>query len=368
MSGTDPLGHWAISGAGFTVERRHGRLWATFAGIDGVGMVLHPDGDGWIAEGGPVDGARLELSPDGGSIGGIIPIDRLDVPPRALDGADIRAPVLTEDPSRDVEFDRIWSSADGPIDWSSSRPKHEFVQWLMARGEVVFHGSNTRDITRFSTARKSVELDDPTGRGNLTAVYATPDGLWAMYFAVTDRSRIRGSLRNGVASYVRPDGGRETRYHLSLATLDLDLRPFATGTLYFLPRDRFEPIPLHVGGPPTMEWACHEPVDPIASLDIAPDDYPLLDEIGGHDETDRIRYGEAATTILDLVVEIVETEPELRLRLAEEPPENAATDYAELGRIAWPGTDRRVDGTLVTIEGPIRYRQAIADRVRRRLG
>lgn len=364
-----PEGHWSVSIVGFTVERYEGAWWVSYPGLgDGLGALLEEGSNSWVLDGGPAHGAEISFDGDTGSIGGVIPVRRLAESPPSRPGEGIPPPTLTPDPGRDAEFEGIWESADGVIDWRSNHPKHAFVQWLMARREVVFHGSNRPGITTFSTARESVEVDDPTGRGNLQAVYATHDGLWATYFAVVDRARIRGSLRNGVAEYRTKGGERRTRYYLSLPDLDLERRPFTTGTLYMLPRSSFAPIPLYSGGPPTSEWACHEPVAPIASLEIDPEEFPLLESIGGHEETDRVLYADAARTVVSLGAEVLAVEPELRVRLARRPPVEVIEEYVARGAVVWPGTGRAVDGDLLIVTGPADYREALAARFREKIG
>ena len=361
---TAPEGHWYGSTSAFTVERANGTWWVRFPGIESdLGARLHPLGEHWEFDGGPAHGAEIAFTGDTAAIGGVIPFRRRAEAPPHLPGNGIPAPPIDIDADRDAEFARIWQRADGPIDWRSRHPKHAFLQWLMARQEVVFHGSNRRGITRFSTTRESIETDDPTGRGNLQAVYATHDGLWATYFAVVDRARVRGSLRNGVATYLTSDGHRQTRYYLSLPELDLVNRPFTLGTLYMLPRSRFAPIPLYPGGPDTAEWACHEPVEPLASLEIHPDEYPLLHAIGAHEETDRVLYAEAADSVIALGVEVLEVTPQLRVRLARRPPESVISEYITRGSVVWPGTARTVVGDMLTVNGPPEYLAAVATRI-----
>ena len=62
------------------------------------------------------------------------------------------------------------------------------------------------EIDEFQPARKSMELYDETGRGNLQAVYGTHDGLWAMFFAIIDRPNLQGSIRNGVTYFKNQAG------------------------------------------------------------------------------------------------------------------------------------------------------------------
>src|SRR4051812_39680094 len=56
-----------------------------------------------------------------------------------------------------------------------------------AAGDVLFHGSNTRMIDIFEPRSQLTAHDRP-----VKAVFATPDPLWAMFFAVTDTARAIG--------------------------------------------------------------------------------------------------------------------------------------------------------------------------------
>jgi len=107
------------------------------------------------------------------------------------------APRLDLTPEKDAAFAALFQSilekADGGwVDYNLPYPKHEFVQYVNAQDVVIFHGSNNPDIETFVPIRKSVELRDETGRGNLQAVYGTHDGLWSMFFAIVDRPNLRG--------------------------------------------------------------------------------------------------------------------------------------------------------------------------------
>ncbi|HEY5652035.1 MAG TPA: hypothetical protein VIW46_11340, partial [Acidimicrobiia bacterium] len=137
----------------------------------------------------------------------------------------------------------------------------------MTTDSVIFHGSNRTDIDEFVPQRASMELNDTGGRGNLGAIYGTHDGLWAMFFAIIDRGRLRGSIRNGSTRYETPDRTQSVdRYHFSVHHEMLESAPYTTGALYLLPRAAFDRVPIYPGGPLSNEWACHEPIRPLARL------------------------------------------------------------------------------------------------------
>ena len=130
----------------------------------------------------------------------------------------------------------------------------------MARDAVIFHGSGELDIEEFRPIRTSMELNDRTGRGNLGATYGTHDGPWAMFFAGIDRAQLEGTIRNGIADYTSSDGATVRIYRFSIHADLLGARPYRSGALYVLPRDRFTRIPYYEGGLLSDEWACFEPV------------------------------------------------------------------------------------------------------------
>lgn len=356
-------GHYAAGLLGFSVVPSDDGWWIRFPGMDDLGCRIVGSGPTWTVVGGPADGATIELGPDGGSLGGVIPIRRLDEPPKGTPGFGIPPPSYRVDAERDAAFERLWESASGPIPWDLPYPKHEFLTWLERREDLVFHGSNRSDIAVFRTRRESFEIDDVAGRGNLEAVYGTIRPFWAWYFAIVDRPRIRGSLRNGVARFLDENGDDHIRYSLSLASQDLVTRPFTDGSIYIFDRASFAPLPLYPGGPPSPEWACFEAVEPRARLDVTPDEYPLLDQIGGHDEAAMFEYAEAAEQLYEYVSEVVAIDPDLVVALREEPPAELVDRYVATGAEALPGTNRTVESGRLRVSGPAEYRRSLARRL-----
>jgi len=161
---------------------------------------------------------------------------------------------------------------------------------------VIFHGSNNPDIETFVPIRKSVELRDETGRGNLQAVYGTHDGLWSMFFAIVDRPNLRGSIRNGVMYFHNREGEPLAVYNFSINQDQLSEKPWREGTLYFLPRDTFVRLRL-IENVYANEWASEQEVKPIAKLHLQPEDFPFLEQIGGHDDGELMRLGALSKAI-----------------------------------------------------------------------
>ena len=94
-------------------------------------------------------------------------------------------------------------------------------------------------------------------------VFASPDGIWPLFFAVVDRSRVR-TLFNG-ASRRRGRGV----YFFALGAEPAVRDPWTNGVVFVLPRDRFR----HTHG---LEWLCEEPIEPLARVDVEPPDFPFL--------------------------------------------------------------------------------------------
>jgi len=262
----------------------------------------------------------------------------------------------------------LWARIDHPsappeIDLDGYAP-HRLVRWLMANRLVIFHGSNRLDLDELSPIRKSMELADTAGRGNLGAVYGTHDGLWSMFFAVVDRARLVGSIRNGVDSHRSVGGDELDLYHFSLHHESLSQRPFTTGAVYLLPRLRFERLPLYPGGPASHEWACDGPVRPLARLIVRPEDCPFLDQIGGHDDTELIDFGRLADSVYDEAVSARLIEGGIEIATI---CDGATVDgLVEASRRFYPDVvctpaDQPL-GTLLTMTGPAAFQQAMATR------
>ena len=313
--------------------------------------------------GGQFDGARVSFALDEagrpiGMVGGVPLLTPLDRPGSAPPGSGLEAPPLTitdvvEDRYREL-LSQIEARPDGRIlNADLPTPPATFVQWLMGRDAVIFHGSNATDIEEFQPVRASMELQDTGGRGNLGAVYGTHDGLWSLFFSVVDRQRLRGSIRNGVTRY-GPTGRSIDLYHFSLHHECLDEAPFATGALYLLPRERFERLTFFPGGPVSNEWACHEPVKPLARLMIDPEDFPFLAEIGGHDDGPLIEFGKLGDEIYGRLVSAWRTDSGFDIvttadaELVHRFIEMSSTFYPDVSREA---TDVD-DGVMISMTGP----------------
>jgi hypothetical protein len=151
-------------------------------------------------------------------------------------------------------------------------PRLDFLRWLGENRDVVFHGSQRNDLTELSTERRST---DATEWGNQTAVYASSDPVWAIYFAVLRRDNGWTGTRNGTLGFA----GRR-RYFFVHNRGSASRERFGPGSLYVLPATTFEAEPPLGGVVDTAHLVSRVPVRPLARIDVTPEDFPFRDRIG----------------------------------------------------------------------------------------
>lgn len=254
MDYQDYAGFYYMFGFQMNVLEVEGRLAAAVPYVPaGFEIYLEPltpqenGGDHFRMQGGPLDGSLAEfLRGEDGSVRAIrveqFELTRL-TPDQAAGLSMVKrliAPPLRLTPEKQAAFqslldETLASSVGGAFDYILPYPKYEFVQYAMAQEVYIFHGSNNRTIDVFIPTRTSVELYDRRGIGNQQAVYGTHDGLWSMFFAVVDRARLRGSIRNGVMYFHNQSGERLAIYNFSINQEQLHEKPWTAGALYFLP-------------------------------------------------------------------------------------------------------------------------------------
>ena len=145
----------------------------------------------------------------------------------------------------------------------------DFLRWLgQARG-VLFHGSQRNDLVELSTERKS---HDATEWGDQQAVYASSDPVWAIYFAVLRRDNGWRGTRNGSMGI----GDRRFYFFVHNRGSQSPDR-FGPGSLYILPSETFVAEQWLVD---TAHLVSHVPVEPLARIDVTPEDFPFRDRIG----------------------------------------------------------------------------------------
>jgi hypothetical protein len=182
------------------------------------------------------------------------------------------------------------------IDYTLAAPKWQFLCHAADRRGLALHGSGNPGIALFEP-RQANDLGD---FGNQKAVYAASDGLWAMYFAIVDRERHPMTLSNACVRLADPDGAvRGPFYFFSISQSALPYQPWRSGTVYLLPSETFlvqPPMAFGEARALIAQLASLVPVRPLARLTVAPDDFPLLARIRGHDDARLAEYGHALQT------------------------------------------------------------------------
>lgn len=379
------VGHYASPILDLEVVAGPGGLRLGFQGVpDHYRPRLVPTDDParFLVHGGPIGGAEIEfeMGQEGVTLSaGPFRLVKGEPPqaPPYRSGAGLLLGELTDDPARDGVFAGLAAEVAGmtgdALQWTLEYPKHEFLRYLMARGQFIFHGSPHADIDEFAPRRTSLEIFNVGGHGNLGAVYGTDDPIWAMWFAVIDRSKLTGSIRNGVMAFDAEDGSVVRVYEFSVHHEHLPNPPLRTGMLYVLPRAPFNRIPFYPGGPLSDEWASEVPVHPVARLAIEPSDFPFSDRIGGHDDGDLIRYDQLSDEVESALVGAEAFPGGFEMRVAPTEELRAAIDeYRELSARLLPDVRRdigdEVDGIIsIRVSGPPAYLQVV-ERQLTRLG
>ncbi|WP_053365681.1 hypothetical protein [Bacillus sp. FJAT-27245] len=191
-----------------------------------------------------------------------------------------RAPVLDFSEEERLEFEKIYEeSAAGNIEvnYSSRFPKHRFIQYIASRKQVIVHGSNNREIGEFEARRQTLYNGQ-----FVNAVFGTKDGIWPLFYAVLDKNKVKGGIRNAC---LKVAGGRP-HYFFSLNKETLEGDPWTSGMIYFLPGETFERAGS--GLVSFDEWVSKTPVKPIAKISVEPTDFYFLDKVSCHKDTESI--------------------------------------------------------------------------------
>ena len=196
----------------------------------------------------------------------------------------------------DELLDTTLSSADCPaIQFTLPYPKWQFLCHIADRHAIALHGSGDSNIALFEPRQSN----DLTEFGNQKAIYAASDGLWAMFFAIVDRERVK-SITNACVRLTDEAGTIHGPYYIfSVSQTALPNQPWRTGTVYLLPRSTFTlqpPIAFGSGEVHIAQLASRVPVQPLAKLMVTPEDFPFLAQIRGHDDERLQEYATALQT------------------------------------------------------------------------
>ncbi|TCC46871.1 hypothetical protein E0H75_27945 [Kribbella capetownensis] len=165
---------------------------------------------------------------------------------------------------------------DASHGWQPPDDTATYLRWLATHRDVLFHGSQRADLDQLTPDRES---GDSTAFGNQRAVFATDDPIWAMWFALLNRSPGYRSTRNGAWS-VR--GGHDRHYFFSVDSDQPDADLLTPGWLYVLPRSGFTRERPAAGLVQSGQWINPNPVRPIAHLPVSPTDFPFPNHVHRH--------------------------------------------------------------------------------------
>jgi hypothetical protein len=143
-----------------------------------------------------------------------------------------------------------------------------FLHDQVASGAVLLHGSNSRTIERFEPRDQTSYHGVP-----VRAVFATPDPVWPLFFAVTDTGRA-GSRWNMCLLQER-SGAAGARYFFSVGASPSEV--WCPGAVYLLPRAEFVP------SDEPSEWVAMRPVEPLAVVPVTVADFPFRDRVFRHE-------------------------------------------------------------------------------------
>ncbi len=195
----------------------------------------------------------------------------------------IRRVVAPVDATRQRAFDALLETAlagspSAFIRYDLPYPKTEFLTYACDWRGFVAHGSPLGDLATLEPVRKS---SDTSEFGNRQQIFASPDALWAMWFAILDKDKVR-QTRNGC---VRQGSGpsRVKYYHFELPVVNREAPPFVPGTIYLARAADFpdkRPFALlDWFNAEIEEWGSTTPVIPLARLAVSPQDFPYLDRV-----------------------------------------------------------------------------------------
>jgi hypothetical protein len=139
--------------------------------------------------------------------------------------------------------------------------------------------------------------------------------------------------------------------------------------VYILPRRTFEQL-RDGAGVLIAEWASREPVRPLARLRVRPEDFPFVDRVSGHDDTDILRTQELLERLIRQARAVRELDDGYSFERAwdEEACAEAEEFSAKLraftaaAEVTVAG-GREIDALCVSVRGPEALKDALTRRV-----
>ncbi|MFC5472285.1 hypothetical protein ACFPPD_26730 [Cohnella suwonensis] len=160
---------------------------------------------------------------------------------------------------------------NGVINYQYDFPKYRFIDYLIQEKNFVAHGSNIKDIELFETRKQTLFNGE-----YVNAIFATKDGIWPIFYAILDRSKVVNNFRNGCFKALN----NKKYYFFSLTKKTLDKDPWTTGVIYFLLSESFEQTNktrVHFD-----EWISRQETKPVLKLDVSKEDFEYINKISTH--------------------------------------------------------------------------------------
>lgn len=196
-------------------------------------------------------------------------------------------PLFDLTPEQQAAFDDLFASTrqNGWIHYQLLYPKWQFLSYLCRSTALVLHGSQNADVT-IVEPRKAMDGRAFSGQ---KAIYATTDGIWAIFFAIVDRKHFTPlSLFNSCLNIqISADQILGPLYFFSITHSALLQKPWCDGAVYILRRENFEQeLPQKMLGAKIIfpHWISVEPAKPVAKLLVQPQDFPFLADVHGHND------------------------------------------------------------------------------------
>ncbi len=159
------------------------------------------------------------------------------------------------------------------IEYNLPYPKEDFLRFIVAEKNVLLHGSSNREITILEPRQAN---DGSKKSGNKNAVYGVTDPVLPIFYAIQDRERLQGTIE----SVENDEETGESDYKFWIPKEMIDIKPWTRGFIYIFDKSQFKPEQGDTGEP-SGEWTSEQPVNPIARLEVGPEDFRYLDKVEG---------------------------------------------------------------------------------------
>ena len=195
----------------------------------------------------------------------------------------IRRRILPVPEETRTAFDHLFDSArerglNTLIDYDLPYPKSDFLNYLCDWRGFIMHGSPLHDLEILQPIRKSRDNNE---FGNRQQIFASPDAIWAMWFAILDKSKY--NLTNNGCVRVGTGSRRVKYYHFQLRQNNRENYPFTEGMMYVTRAEDFpdkRPFPLlDYFNAEVEEWGSTNPITPLARIRVKPEDFPYLAQV-----------------------------------------------------------------------------------------